>query len=212
LVKNIQRSASNLSKRVDELFDLAKSDVGILQLHFKKVDVVKLCHIVADGIIPLALNKKQTLNLELPATLPHVMADEERLQQVLWNLLGNATKFTPEGGKITVSATKTDTFIVVSVLDTGHGMTEEEQAYLFQPYSYSGEYGTRLHGLGLGLALSKKLIELHGGEIWVESQKNVGSKFSFSLPLEANKSRENVGAKEKRSRFLAANKIATFAS
>jgi len=134
------------------------------------------------------------LNAELPLSLPAIRADEDRLRQVVLNLLNNAFKFTPAGGSITVRARKNEGYLVVEVQDTGRGISREEQGRLFEPYQQLDEERTRLSGLGLGLSLSKKLVELHGGQIWVQSEKGKGSTFSFSIPLEVSK-QKNSSAK-----------------
>ena len=140
---------------------------------------------IANDMIPVAQRNGQSLNLELPQSLPLAWADEDRLRQVVLNLINNAIKFTPAGGKITLRAKKHETSLVVEVQDTGHGINKEDQKWLFEPYHQLGEETTRRRGLGLGLSLSKKLVELHGGQIWVKSQKGKGSTFGFSIPFEA---------------------------
>ena len=113
-----------------------------------------------------------------------VWADETRLRQVVLNLLSNACKFTPEGGKITLRAREGDATLVVEVQDTGVGIAEEEQQRLFEPYYRVADDRQQFKGLGLGLTLCKMLVELHGGQIWVESHVGKGSTFGFSVPLE----------------------------
>jgi signal transduction histidine kinase len=105
------------------------------------------------------------------------------LRQVTQNLLVNATKFTPEGGTITLRAREENGSIVVEVQDTGYGIPEEEQRRLFRPYHRQIGDREHLSGLGLGLALCKNLVQLHGGRIWVRSQEGKGSTFSFSIPI-----------------------------
>ncbi len=183
LVKSISRSAANLDRRIDELLDTARSEVSMLRLHPESIDVTTLLRDVASEMRLVAQHGKQSLVLGIPASLPMVVADKDRIRQVLLNLLSNAIKYTPPGGKITLSAEHDDTNLIISVSDTGHGINEEQQKHLFEPY-YRVEDGRELlSGLGLGLYLAKSLVELHGGRIWVKSEKNKGSTFSFSLPL-----------------------------
>jgi len=146
-----------------------------------------------ENVRPLALKNKQTLNAELPPSLPVIQADEERLRQVVLNLLNNAFKFTPPGGSITVRAREENAYLITEVQDTGPGISKEEQAKLFEPYQQSEELRTRLSGLGLGLSLAKKLVELHGGQIWVKSQKGKGSTFAFSIPVEGADKQDSTG-------------------
>jgi len=185
LARNVNRGASNLNKRIDELLDLARGEIGILQLKPTRIDPQQLLHWVADDMAPVASSHGQALILDLPPSLPPIWADEVRLWQVLLNIVSNASKFTPEGGKITLRAREEDAFLIVQVQDTGHGIAEKEQQRLFEPYHRLESDRERLSGLGLGLALSKTLVELHGGRLWVESRVGEGSTFSFSVPLEA---------------------------
>jgi signal transduction histidine kinase len=134
----------------------------------------------------------QSLNLALASSLPLVWADEERLQQVVLNLLINASKFTPEGGKITMKAKQKNSALVVEIQDTGPGIPEEEQQRLFQPYHRQLSDREHLSGLGLGLALCKYLVELHDGQIWVESEAGKGSTFGFSMPLATASQRQEA--------------------
>jgi signal transduction histidine kinase len=127
-------------------------------------------------------NKKQKLTTDLPDSIPLIHGDGQRLEQVMLNLLTNAAKFTPEGGNITVRVRKEETGVVVSVQDNGIGIAREAQDRLFKPYSRISSDRQRHPGLGLGLALSKQIVELHGGKIWVESDTGKGSTFFFSLP------------------------------
>lgn len=195
IARNIYRGASNLSERIDELLDLAKVEIGMLELSPKLVDARQLLQRIADGMAIVASNNGQSLVLALAPALPLVWADEERLQQVVLNLLINATKFTPEGGNITLRSKAKDGSLVVEVEDNGPGISKEEQQRLFQAYHRRVNDREHLGGLGLGLALSRHLVELHGGKIWVESQIGKGSTFGFSIPL-ATASQQEEGLRE----------------
>lgn len=198
IARNIHRGAANLNNRIDELLDLARGEIGMLQLDPKEVDALQLLHGIAEDMAVVVSDNGQSLVLALAPSLPLVWADEERLRQVVLNLLINASKFTPEGGKITLKAKEKDGALVVEVQDTGQGISEEEQQRLFQPYHRQINDRERLSGLGLGLALCKYLVELHGGKIWVESQVGKGSTFSFSVPL-ATASQQQEGSKQEAS-------------
>ena len=184
LARNINQGVSRLNGRIDELLDLARGEMGMLQLNFKSLDPLQLLHKVAYDLAPVASSRRQSLTLALHP-LPTIQADEERLYQVVLNLLNNASKFTPEGGEITLRAEKKDTSLIVQVQDSGRGIAKEEQQRLFDPYYRVERDRGHLSGLGLGLALCKTLVELHGGQIWVESCVDKGSTFSFSVPLKA---------------------------
>jgi len=188
LASNISRGASNLNSRIDELLDLARSEIGMLQLKPEQVDVLQLIREVVDDVAPVRSSREQSLVLRLPPSLPSVWADRVRLRQIVLNLLNNAFKFTPAGGKITVRARQEDGNVVVEVKDTGSGIAEEDQRRIFEPYHRKESDRERLSGLGLGLALCKILVELHRGRIWIKSRAGRGSTFGFSLPVEGPKS------------------------
>ena len=190
IARNINRGASNLNRRIDELLDLARGEIGMLKLQPKWLLPLKLIREVVADMTQVASSRGQSLLMDLPPSLPRVWADEARLRQVMLNLLSNACKFTPEGGSITIRAKADNGNLVVEVKDTGPGVTEEEQLRLFQPYYRTERDRERLSGLGLGLALSKTLVELHKGQIWVESKRGEGAAFSFSLPLNGASQRE----------------------
>ena len=198
IARNIYRGAANLSNRIDELLDLAKVEIGILQLNPKSVDAEQLLRGIADEMMAVVSSNGQSLVLALAPSLPLVWGDEERLRQVVLNLLINASKFTPEGGKITLKAEERDRAVVVEVQDTGRGIPAEEQQRLFQPYHRQVNDREHLSGLGLGLALCRYLVELHGGKIWVESQMDKGSTFGFSIPL-ATAGQQQEGVKQEAS-------------
>lgn len=184
VAQNISRGAANLNARIDELLDLARGEIGMLQIKPEQVDVLQLIREVVEDVAPVRLSREQSLILRLPPSLPPVWGDRVRLRQIVLNLLNNAFKFTPAGGRITLRAKQEDGNLVVEVKDTGPGIAEEEQQRLFQPYHRLESDRERLSGLGLGLALCKTLVELHGGRIWVKSRAGRGSTFGFSLPLE----------------------------
>jgi len=179
----LAKGALDLNKRIDELLDLARGEMGTLRVSPQEVDMLKVLNGVVDNVTPLISGQGQTLALDVPGSLPPVWADERRLRQVLLNLLGNACKFTPEAGLITLRARQDRTAIVVEVQDTGPGISEGAQEHLFDPYYQAEDGKARFGGLGLGLALCKLLIELHNGQIWVHSRPGEGSTFGFSVPL-----------------------------
>ena len=183
IVKTINTGASALRARIDELLDLAKGEVGILEVQTGPVDLLQMLRDEVDSLAPIAKSRGQSLQLELPPSLPLVQADSARIRQVVANLLDNALKFTPKGGKIRLRAYSRDTHLVIEVQDSGPGIAEADQSRLFEPYQRLARDKGRVSGLGLGLALSKRLVELHGGQIWVKSYLGGGALFGFSLPL-----------------------------
>jgi len=187
LAKNIYEGASNLNRRIDELLDLARSEIGALKLNLQMIAPLEIIQEVITHTTPLAAENQQTLQTELPPSLPAICADEDRVRAILLNLINNAIKYTPPGGKITVRARQEETKVVVEIQDTGRGIDEKEMDRLFQPYYRMERDRERLSGLGLGLALSKRFVEMHNGSLWVTSQKGIGSIFAFSLPIDATK-------------------------
>ncbi len=126
-----------------------------------------------------------TLHCAIDSVLTTLHADERKLRQVLLNLLTNAIKFTPEGGRIDVRVTGHNDRVEFSVTDTGVGIAPEDQAAVFEEFRQVGTMSKKIEGTGLGLAISRKFVELHGGRIWVDSVVGRGSTFAFSLPIGA---------------------------
>jgi len=186
VAQNISRGASNLNSRIDELLDLARGEIGMLQVKPEEVDVLQLLREVVEDVAPMTSSRGQSLISKLPSSLPLAWCDKVRLRQIMLNLLNNAFKFTPEGGQITLRARQEDANLIVEIHDTGPGIAGEEQQQLFEPYHRVDSDRERLSGLGLGLALCKTLVEIHGGRIWVKSHAGKGSTFSFSLPLKGH--------------------------
>ncbi len=186
LARNVAQGAAALDRRVDELLDLARGEVGMLHLRLESTDLRPMLRTVADNMTQLALANGLSLTAQLPPNLPRVRADVTRLEQVLTNLMHNAIKFTPRGGKVTLTAGYHGTSVVVEVKDTGPGVSETEKKHIFEPYRHlEGGVRVRAYGMGLGLALCKLFIDLHDGQIWVRSRLGKGSTFGFSLPVEA---------------------------
>ncbi len=184
LVESIERSASNLERRIDDFMDLIRGETDMLSLYLAPLNLVLLLENLGQEMVLVAKNEGHSLIVDLPSAIPEVQGDGDRLRQVVQNLLNNAVKYAPMGGEISLTARADRTSVVVEVHDTGHGMTEEDLERLFSPYFRRVEDRERLGGLGLGLALSKKLVELHGGEMWAMSKKGQGTTFGFSLPLD----------------------------
>jgi PAS domain S-box-containing protein len=183
VTENIKNSAFTLNKRIGELLDITHGETGMLSLNLEDVSPLPLFREVIGSITPVVSSHNQTLILELPDTMIPVRVDKERIQQVMFNLIDNAMKYNSEGGKITLRAEQEKDFLLVSVQDTGYGISPKDQLLIFNPYTRLEGAGKRATGMGLGLAICKILVELHGGSIWVESEENKGSTFSFRIPL-----------------------------
>jgi signal transduction histidine kinase len=143
------------------------------------LEIGPVIHSVTAQLYPIMRSKKQSLAVELPASLPPVKSHRQYLEQILLNLLTNASKFTPQGGKISISTSQSDKSLVIQVADNGIGIPADKQELIFQPYYQVNSS----KGSGLGLAITKFLVELHGGRVWLESVSGRGSSFFFSLPL-----------------------------
>jgi len=185
LINNIRESAWSMDRKVAELLDLARMQIGELKIEIKPLEMGRVITEVASQLHILFEKKEQTLTLEIPDSLPKVNADREKLEQVLFNLLSNANKFSPSGSNVILRAREVDRRIIVEVEDAAPAVTKEDKKKLFDPY-YRGEDADkrqRFSGLGLGLAISRRLVELHQGEIWVESKPTKGNTFAFSLPV-----------------------------
>ena len=185
LAKNIYRAAQNLDRRTDELLDVSRGEVGLLTISPISGDVRPLLLNMADSLQAAAIRKKQILRVDIAGELPLISFDEDRLRQVLYNYLTNAVKYTPEGGCITLKAYTHAGELRVEVTDSGPGINEEALKRLFEPYYRVPQNGgERLSGLGLGLALSKMIIQLHGGRVWVNTAPGKGATFGLALPTE----------------------------
>lgn len=184
LARNICNGARNMKSRIDELLDLARGELGVLRLKCEAADVSELLRDVCESVGPYAETLDQSLHSDFPDSLPTAMVDTNRLRQVVLNLLNNAMEANPNGTEVVLAAHLQDSNIVIEVRDNGRGMDQAERERLFQPYYRLEEDRDRLSGLGLGLAVAKMLVELHGGHIWLETEKGEGSTFSFSVPLQ----------------------------
>ncbi|MHB8625669.1 MAG: ATP-binding protein [Aggregatilineales bacterium] len=179
----IQRNSQHLAKLVDDVLDLSQVDAGRMALSKEWADLPKILEEAIATVKLLFESKGLYLNAEIPPDLPSVFCDGTRIRQIVLNLLSNASRFTEQGG-IRVKVLHREQEIVVSVTDTGPGIAYESQNKLFEPFQQvDGSIRRRYGGSGLGLNISKRFVELHGGKMWLESQVNVGTTFFFSLPL-----------------------------
>lgn len=183
LSSNAMAGIQALASCLRDLLDLAKYSRGGFTLEKRRVDVKELIVTVAGRFEPEARKKSQQIMIEVPDSLPEIEADGPRLEQVLINLLSNASKFSGVADPIFLRALTRRSELVIEVEDRGIGMTEEEQRKLFRPYHRVRQDQQRFPGLGLGLSISKQIVESHGGRMWLRSEQGKGSTFSFSLPL-----------------------------
>ncbi|MEM6763509.1 MAG: ATP-binding protein [Bacteroidota bacterium] len=188
-------SARRLSSLVNDLLDFSKLKNYEIQLQRKPVDIRSLTHIVLQVSRSMVGEKDLVVSMDIAPELPAVSADEDRLQQILYNLVGNAIKFTEEG-IVTVKAKQEGDKVVVSVVDTGIGISPEKQEGIFRSFEQGdGSTERKYGGTGLGLSITRQLVELHGGKISVESEVGKGSTFSFYLPVTEESPQPTTSAK-----------------
>lgn len=178
---DVLESSQRLLNMVNDLLDLSRLEAGKIKLFRELVAVRDLVRDAERTLRPLLEKKGLTLQTELSADLPLVEVDPLRITQVILNLLGNAIKFTPEGGRVRVTARPDGDDLEVSVSDTGVGIAPEDQERIFEAFRQAG--ASRPEGSGLGLALARSLVEMHGGRIWLESRVGKGTTFRFTLPV-----------------------------
>jgi GAF domain-containing protein len=182
-LRDILSSGQHLLSLINDILDLSKIEAGRMELH---LETFHLPSAVDDALLLMrerAGRRGLTLDRHVDERLGDVHADPRKVKQVLLNLLSNAVKFTPEGGRIAVGAKLADGTVEIAVTDTGIGIAPEDQEAVFEEFRQVGKAEKKAEGTGLGLALCRKFVELHGGRIWVKSQPGVGSTFTFAFPL-----------------------------
>jgi PAS domain S-box-containing protein len=196
---NILNSGRHLLQLINDILDLAKVEAGRVELMLETFNVAKALSEAQSIVKTLANKKRISLDFYASPDLPPLLADEAKFKQVMYNLLSNAIKFTPEGGKVLVTAAvqndadaaadRAGESLRVAVTDTGIGIQANDQERVFKEFEQAdSSYGRKQQGTGLGLALTKRLVELHGGRIWVESEgvEGKGSTFTFLIPILIN--------------------------
>jgi signal transduction histidine kinase len=169
---------------IQDLLDVKRMESGRLAIDAKPESPVGLINDTIDMLRPLAAGSTIRLEANVDEALPNVLADSARIQQVLSNLVGNAVKFTPRNGRISVTAECADGEVRFGVIDTGPGIPAEQLPHIFGRFWQAKPSDRR--GIGLGLAIAKGIVEAHSGRIWVESNVGLGSTFYFTLPTAAD--------------------------
>ena len=186
-VASIHEQTVLLSRLVADLRDLALAEAGQLHLDLQPVDLASLVDRVIEGFEAQASDKGISLKVNVPADLPQINGDEQRLNQVLFNLISNALRHTPSGGTITTVGEIKENRVVIKVQDTGSGIPPEDLPHIFERFYRADRSRARTSGgSGLGLTIAKQIIEAHDGQIWVQSWLGAGSTFAFSLPVKGN--------------------------
>lgn len=185
---NILSSGRHLLRLINDILDLSKVEAGRMELHPEPFFVGETIDGVLNTIRPLAAKKQIGVEVTLDPSLKTLVADPGKVKQILYNLLSNAIKFTPEGGRVGLVASQDGGEARFAIWDTGIGIKPEDQARIFEEfYQVEATAAKPYEGTGLGLALAKKFVELHGGKIWVGSEPGKGSTFTFTLPLEVRR-------------------------
>lgn len=181
LLTIVAEESNRLINLVNPLLDLSKLEAGMVNFHFATTDLSRLVARSLREVAPLAEAKNIRIENDI-GEIPSVSVDEEKMMQVLRNLLGNALKFTPRGGSVRVQVRRAENLVQVSVTDTGPGIPKEQIGVIFEKFRQASPAGSRkILGTGLGLAIVKHIVHAHGGRVWVESEEGQGSTFTFVL-------------------------------
>jgi len=184
-IQEVYTSSKHLMRLINDILDMGKIDAGQMSLFREKAQIDQIAADVREMLKGAFEQKGISLSIEVPPDLPPVFIDTTRIRQVFLNLLNNGLRFTDQGG-VTLKVEKKDTALLVSVIDTGMGIAPEDLPKVFQEFRQVGEENWRRHaGTGLGLYISRHFVELHGGEMGVESTPGQGTRFFFTLPFEA---------------------------
>lgn len=180
-IEGIRYSVEQMERLINDLLEVKRIEAGHMALDWMRLAPASLIDDVLDLMAPLAQEKDQQLEVDLRTPLPPVRADRERTLQVFSNLIGNAVKFTAEGGRITIAAVREADEVVFRVSDTGRGIDPRHLEHVFDRFWQA--HRSNREGIGLGLAIVKGIVHAHGGRVWVQSEPNVGTTFYFTLPV-----------------------------
>jgi len=181
-LNRIETEVDSMTQMVQELLELSRIESGLVPVQLSPTDITHVVAHSAERLRPQADRADLQLDIDLPSQLPQVMADPDRILQVVTNLVHNAIKFTPAGGTVRVSAISTEADVVVSVQDSGVGIPADDLPRIFERF-YKADRARSGGGTGLGLAISKHVVQAHGGRIWAKSVEGRGSTFYFALPV-----------------------------
>ncbi|MBD3155146.1 MAG: CBS domain-containing protein [Candidatus Aenigmarchaeota archaeon] len=185
----LDKEINRLNNLITNILDFSRIDLNVMKMSFDKVDLYQTMTEIKKLTVPLIKDSGLKANYIFDKNLPEIMADEERLKQVLVNLISNSVKYTQEG-KITVKVKKEDDYVHFTVKDTGIGIPEKEQEKIFERfYRVEGAQTKKISGAGIGLAICKELLTFMGGEIWLKSEVGEGSEFHFNIPINGPKNK-----------------------
>lgn len=188
-LQDIHASGHHLLALINDVLDLSKIEAGHMELHRERFDVADMLDAASTLVRERAMRHGIELTLEIDPGMGEIEADERKIKQVVLNLLTNAVKFTPDGGSVWLRGRRLVDRIEISIQDTGVGIAPEDQEIVFEEFRQVGQnYTHKQEGTGLGLALTKRIVELHGGEVALESVLGQGSTFAFTLPVPTDES------------------------
>ena len=183
-LNDVWGSGKHLLNLINDILDLSKIESGKMELRLRKFYLTDVLEPLRSVMMSMMTPRKQSLDIEVEEGLPPVHADKSKVRQVLFNLLSNSTKFTPDGGRLRIEAVRDGGWCQVSVIDNGIGIKKENQERMFEPFcQLDSPLTEEKGGTGLGLTIARQILEKHGGRIWVESEYGKGSRFTFTLPL-----------------------------
>jgi signal transduction histidine kinase len=183
-LQDILSSGRHLLSLINDILDLSKVEAGRLELELGRFHLPTALDNALTLVRERASRHGITLDVAVDPEIGELVADERKVKQILLNLLSNAVKFTPEGGRVGLTATAGDGVVTIAVSDTGVGIAAADRATIFEEFRQVGTGSQKQEGTGLGLTLTKKFVELHGGRIGVQSQVGLGSTFTFTLPVQ----------------------------
>jgi two-component system sensor histidine kinase/response regulator len=183
-LKRVKHNVERLTRMINDLLDLSRIEAGAVQLQLSSVSIPEILNDVVEGFQTIAMEKALSVKASATENLPQIQGDRDKLYQVLNNLIQNAVKFTPKGGTILAEAKRGEPgYLQICISDTGCGIAPEELPKIFEKFYRGESVAVESRGAGLGLAITKNLVELHHGRIWAESTLGEGSRFFFTLPI-----------------------------
>ncbi len=196
---NMEKNAKHVLSLINDVLDISKLEAKKTVLHYSDVNLLEACKLAVDLFYEEAASKQISIKIQNSLEINFIFrADARKIQQVLFNLMSNAIKYTPNDGSITLNLRKEGACFILSVADTGTGIPQEDQKRIFEPYECSREENRNIQGTGLGLSITKQFIEMHHGEIFVESTPGKGSRFTIKLPEFETKQKEAAAKKQSR--------------
>lgn len=184
-LEKINHHSDSLVQLINNLLDISRIESGKIGMKRQNISILSVVENVQDLLAPQLKEKNINFTVKIPSTVPELSVDQSQIERVFINLVGNAIKFTPEAGAITVSAEARDSDVLFSVADNGIGLQEDDRKKLFNEfYRVENEINQSVKGSGLGLSLAKKIVQAHNGQMWVDSVYTKGSTFSFTIPMD----------------------------